>query len=251
MPETDVLDTIAGLFEPARLATGPRRVGGYLDVLTEEAARPTGLSNALMHNQAFAAVYERAWRPVFTRLFSFGGAGTLGAHNALIDELATPGPRRILDVGCGPGLYTAPLAANLTGDGIAVGLDVSAAMLARAVADNAGDRVGYVRGSAIDLPFSSGVFDTVVCLAALYLIPDPRTAVRELCRVVAPGGQVAIFTSLKTPITSGLAMPPAQRATGFRWFSRTEITDRLRSEAMTGLEQQISGQSQFVRAHKP
>lgn len=250
MTASDALDRAEALLDPARLTVAPRRTGGYLDVLAEEAAKPTGMSNALMHNPVFASVYERAWRPAFTRMFSFGGAGTLDAHNALIDDLAGTGEQRILDVGCGPGLYTAPLARRLTGDGLAVGLDVSSAMLRRASADNAGDRIAYVRGSALDLPFPDGTFDTVVCLAALYLIPEPYTAVREMCRVTATGGRVAIFTSLKTPVTSGLATPWAQRASGFRWFSRSEITGWLRADGMTDIAQTLSGQSQFVRARQ-
>ena len=156
-----------------------------------EAALPTGFSNALMHNPALAAVYQKLWRPAFTRLFSLGGSGTLTAHNDLIADLAIGGEHRLLDIGCGPGLYTRPLAARLDGAGIAVGLDVSAAMLHRATVDNAGERIAYLRGNAVDLPFPDGTFNVVMCLAALYLMPDPWTVVREMSRVTAPGGRLA------------------------------------------------------------
>ncbi|WP_051158994.1 class I SAM-dependent methyltransferase [Tsukamurella sp. 1534] len=238
------------MLDPNRVGRDPERVHGYIDVLAPEGARPTGLSNAMMHVPALAAVYEKAWRPAFTRLFSLGGTGTLSLQDVLIEDLATRGDQRILDVACGPGLYTKPLSRRLTGDGIAVGLDVSDPMLRRAVRDNSGDRVAYVRGSALDLPFGDGTFDTVACLAALYLIPAPRIAVREICRVTRSGGRVALFTSLETPLTSVLGSATAERVSGFRWFGRDEITGWLRDEGMVDVKQTVSGQGQFVTARR-
>lgn len=245
----DALDQVETMLDRGRLGRDPQRVHGYLDVLGPEVERPKGLSNALMHNPAMAAVYEKAWRPAFTRLFSMGGTGTLSQQDVLLDQLAGRGAQRILDVACGPGLYTPPLARRLSGDGIVVGLDVSDPMLQRAVRDNSAERVAYVRGSALDLPFPDFTFDTVVCLAALYLIPAPRIAVREICRVARPGGRVALFTSLQTPLTSMFGAS-AERATGFRWFGREEVTGWLREEGMVDVQQTVSGQGQFVTARR-
>ncbi|CAM3975295.1 MULTISPECIES: class I SAM-dependent methyltransferase [Tsukamurella] len=244
------LDRVESMLDRSRLHHEPQRVHGYLDVLGPGVERPAGLSHMLMNAPAVAAVYEKAWRPAFTRLFSLGGTGTLSRQDVLLDDLASGGDRRILDVACGPGLYTRPLGRRLSGDGIAVGLDVSEPMLRRAVRDNSADRVAYVRGSALDLPFADGTFDTVVCLAALYLIPAPRLAVREIARVTAPGGRVALFTSLQTPLTSVFGAS-AERATGFRWFGRDEITGWLREDGLTDVQQTLSGQGQFVTGIAP
>ncbi len=248
---TSALDAAEALLDPARLGREPDRSHGYLDVLAPEGAKPTGLSNALMHNPALAAVYEKAWRPAFTRLFSLGGTGTLSRQDVLLEELTGRGDQKLLDVACGPGLYTKPLARRLGPGGLAVGLDVSAAMLQRAVRDNSAERVAYVRGSAGELPFPDGTFDSVVCLAALYLIPAPRLAVREICRVVTPGGRVALFTSLQTPLTSVLGSSAAERVSGFRWFGKDEITGWLRDNGLVDVKQTVSGQGQFVTARKP
>lgn len=245
------LSRVQGLLDPDRVGREPAVVHGYLDVLAPEGAKPTGLSNAMMHVPALAAVYEKAWRPAFTRLFSMGGSGTLSRQDVLLDDLAGTGEQKILDVACGPGLYTAPLGRHLRGDGVAVGLDVSDPMLRRAVRDNDGERIAYVRGSALELPFRSATFDTVVCLAALYLIPAPRIAVREICRVTRPGGRVALFTSLQTPVTAVLGSAAAERISGFRWFGRDEITGWLREEGMVDVVQTVSGQGQFVTARTP
>ncbi len=55
---------------------------GYLDVLDPPRAAPS-LSLRVMQNPLFAEVYERTWRPIFTRLFSFGGSSTIGHDRAL------------------------------------------------------------------------------------------------------------------------------------------------------------------------
>ncbi|MBS4103640.1 class I SAM-dependent methyltransferase, partial [Tsukamurella paurometabola] len=171
--------------------------------------------------------------------------------DVLLDELTGRGDQKLLDVACGPGLYTKPLARKLSDEGVVVGLDVSPAMLQRAVRDNADDRVAYLRGSALELPFPDDTFDTVVCLAALYLIPAPRIAVREICRVAEPGGRVALFTSLQTPLTSVLGSSTAERVSGFRWFGKDEITGWLREYGLVDVQQTVSGQGQFVTARKP
>ena len=90
------------------------------------------LAQRFMTNPVFSAVYEGLWRPAFTRLFSLGGPGTAEFDKALTAYLARSGDRTILDVACGPGLYTRRLAANLTSDGRCVGIDFSGAMLAQA-----------------------------------------------------------------------------------------------------------------------
>ncbi|MDM2351178.1 class I SAM-dependent methyltransferase, partial [Mycobacteroides abscessus] len=154
------------LIDPARIDHPPRRDHGYLDVLGPESDEPVSVANRFMQSPLLAAIYERAWRPMFTRGFSYGGKSTLKAHTALMDEIAGRGDHKILDVACGPGLYTRELAAQLGTAGVCIGLDLSGPMLRRAVRDNSAERVDYIRGSAHSLPFADATFDTVVCLAA-------------------------------------------------------------------------------------
>jgi ubiquinone/menaquinone biosynthesis C-methylase UbiE len=142
------------------------------------------------------------------------------------------------------------LATSLADGGACIGLDLSEPMLRRAVRDNTTDYVDYVRGSAHALPFADGTFDTVVCLAALYLIPDPEQAVRELCRVANPSGQIAIFTSLQTPLATLPGAEAAMRIGGFRAFGRDEITGWLRAYGWVDIDQTLTGQGQFIRARR-
>ncbi|WP_082079857.1 class I SAM-dependent methyltransferase [Williamsia herbipolensis] len=223
---------------------------GYLDVLPPPETAQS-LSLRMMQNPVFAEVYERAWRPVFTRLFSLGGTSTAAFDKQLTARLSRPGDRMILDVACGPGNYTRRFGTGLDRAGLAVGLDFSAPMLGRAVLDNTGPQVAYVRGDAHALPFFDNTFDTVACLAALYLITDPMAVIDELARVVAPGGEVVVFTTVRTRLTSVPGTGLLNRATGFRIFDRDEITDRLAAAGLTDIEQTITGQGQFVTARKP
>ncbi|CPZ65384.1 Similarity with UbiE/COQ5 methyltransferase [Mycobacteroides abscessus] len=122
------------LIDPARIDHPPRRDHGYLDVLGPESDEPVSVANRFMQSPLLAAIYERAWRPMFTRGFSYGGKSTLKAHTALMNEIAGRGDHKILDVACGPGLYTRELAAQLGTAGVCIGLDLSGPMLRRACA---------------------------------------------------------------------------------------------------------------------
>lgn len=209
------------------------------------------LAAQVMHNQLFARIYQRAWRPVFTRLFSLGGTATTDFDDALRAYLTRPGPRLVLDVACGPGNLTGPIGAGLSGSGRVIGLDHSASMLATAVATNATARTQYVRGDAHALPFPENTFDEAICLAALYLVPDPLPVLDEMVRVLHPGGQIVVFTSATGPITSLPGVRTVASLAGYRVFDHDEITDRLRAAGAVGIEQTVIGEGQYVLAVKP
>jgi ubiquinone/menaquinone biosynthesis C-methylase UbiE len=95
----------------------------------------------------------------------------------------------ILEIGPGTGLnltcYPAAVR-SLTALGPEATLDPRAA---RRAAER-GVRVDHVSGDARRLPFDAGRFDTVVCTFVLCTIPEPARAVREIARVLAPGGRL-------------------------------------------------------------
>ena len=103
--------------------------------------------------------------------------------------------RRVLDVGTGTGdlAVTVLLRAAAT----VVGLDLSAPMLELASVKirrrGLGDRFAAVQGSALELPFSDRCFDAVTVAFGLRNIPDRAAALREMARVVRPGGKVLVL----------------------------------------------------------
>ena len=205
----------------------------------------------LMHSRAFSQIYETLWRPLFTRGFSLGGSSTLDYDRALRAYLARPGDRRVLDIACGPGNYAGDASRGLSGDGAYVGLDYSRAMLSQAARDNVSERVTFLRGDAHRLPFASESFDTVTCLAALYLIDDPMLVLDEMVRVTAPGGELIVFTSVRASIAALPGAPTVAGLTGLRVFERTEILDRLHAHELIHVEQTVTGVGQYVLARKP
>ena len=94
---------------------------------------------------------------------------------------------RVLDVGCGTGGYLR-IMAPLVAPGPAVGIDVSATLIARAqqlaAADDA--NVSFRVGDAYDLPFPAASFDRVVASQVLLHLAEPWRAVAQMRRVLAP-----------------------------------------------------------------
>ena len=104
---------------------------------------------------------------------------------------AIPGST-VLDVATGTGLVARELAARQLN---VVGLDQSAAMVARgrrAVdAEGLGERIRFVAGQAQALPFGDDAFDALTFTYLLRYVDDPAATLRELGRVVRPGGVMA------------------------------------------------------------
>ncbi|RKS68686.1 methyltransferase family protein [Actinomadura pelletieri DSM 43383] len=105
--------------------------------------------------------------------------GARSLHDHIAMKLLDEGPSRVLDIGCGEGALRDalpdPPPFRL------VGLDASAALLRAHPAPR-------VRADAVRLPFRDGSFDAAVAVNMLYHLDDPRVALREARRVLAPGG---------------------------------------------------------------
>jgi ubiquinone/menaquinone biosynthesis C-methylase UbiE len=102
--------------------------------------------------------------------------------------------QRVLDVGCGPGPITCDVATLIAPrDVIGVDLQPSQVTAARALAAQRGiANVRFDVGSIYELAFADAEFDVVMALGTLFHLRDPRAALRELRRVLRPGGLVAV-----------------------------------------------------------
>jgi ubiquinone/menaquinone biosynthesis C-methylase UbiE len=117
---------------------------------------------------------------------------------------------RVLDVACGTGIV-ARLAAERVGPaGHIVGLDLNPGMLAvaRGLPPQPGAPITWHAASAVALPYPNAAFDVVLCQQGLQFFPDRPAAVREMHRVLAPGGRLALSvysTIAHNPATQVLA----------------------------------------------
>ena len=97
-----------------------------------------------------------------------------------------------IDLACGPGTYTRPLAARVRR---AIGVDLTAAMVEKARAEAARDGVANIEFVCADLyalPFGEGFAGIVSCGYAIHHFTDPGRALAEMARVLQPGGRLAI-----------------------------------------------------------
>jgi arsenite methyltransferase len=130
--------------------------------------------------------------------------GKVRERDTYLDKLTWNGHERVLDVGCGLGLFLIGAAKRLS-TGRAVGIDKwqqedlsgndAAGTLRNAMVEGVADKVEVHTGDARQLPFADASFDVVLSSMALHNIYNPgerQTAVREIARVLAPGGRVLI-----------------------------------------------------------
>jgi ubiquinone/menaquinone biosynthesis C-methylase UbiE len=111
-------------------------------------------------------------------------------QRASLDALELRGTDRLLDVGCGTG--SASRAAAEQGASV-VGIDLSSQMIGQASRLAAGrGGVRFALGDAEALPFADGAFTALLCTNAFHHYPRPELAVREMARVLAPGGRLVI-----------------------------------------------------------
>jgi SAM-dependent methyltransferase len=104
---------------------------------------------------------------------------------------------RVLDVACGTGILAREIAARVGPSGRVAGLDLNEGMLA--VARRLRPEINWRQGDAAKLPFEDSAFDVVVSQFALMFFPDRVAALREMWRVLAPRGRLAV--AVCAPIT--------------------------------------------------
>jgi SAM-dependent methyltransferase len=229
---------------------------GYLDLIGEEGLESTGTAQRLMFTRLVPAIYERYWRPALARVFK-GLTGPGMAEEVRIARLLLglgPGDT-VLDVACGPGNFSREFARTVGSNGLVVGIDASETMLARGVEElrsSGPSNVALIRGDATSLPFRDASFDATCCFAALHLFAEPFDALDEICRVLAPGGRIAIMTSVRRQLTPRPVKPVLQRASGgMRVFEPDEITGALSERGFVGIHQRLAGVVQFVGGRLP
>jgi SAM-dependent methyltransferase len=143
------------------------------------------MSEMAMHETAIAArspaqVYEAFFVPA---LFQPWGR--------VIADMAGVAPgHRVLDVACGTGVLACAAAERAGPSGVVIGLDPNDDMLA--VAHGKSARIEWRKGRAESLPFAEASFDRVASQFGLMFFEDKAAGLREMMRVLRPGGRLAV-----------------------------------------------------------
>lgn len=144
---------------------------------------------------------DELWRPYDRMAGEFLAHAEDNAYNAHYDRpavlelLGDVGGLRVLDAGCGPGLYAEAL---LERGAEVVGFDASAAMVELA-RERVGDRA-ELRAARLEepLPYAAGSFDVVLCALAIHYVENTSATFAEMRRVLRPGGAVVLSTQHPT-----------------------------------------------------
>ncbi len=187
----------------------------------------TGLAQRFMESGPVVSIYEGIFRPAFTRL---GSSISYDEEDRYLERWCTPVPGTIVDLACGTGRYTRWLLENVSGGAPVLGLDLSPPMLRRAQRDV--PRAQLALASAETLPLADTSVGAVTCFGALHLFGDPQAAIREIARVLRPGGS---FTCLTAGQAGGLrrgAQAVFKRVATFRFFEDRELTGWLEGSGL-------------------
>ncbi len=136
---------------------------------------------------------------------------------------------RYLDLGCSAGLYTRNLARTLGGRGEAIGIDISPSMLKEAArrARKIGAKPSLARADAHNLPFADASFSGAVCGGTLNELGDPARALRETCRILEPGGCLAVMGILRARSARGRRLQRFLSIGGVKFFDPDELGSLL------------------------
>lgn len=128
---------------------------------------------------------------------------------------------RVLDLGCGAGWATCLLARAVEGGpGMAVGQDISDEMVARARAASVHvENVLFSVGASDEIPWRDEYFEKVLSIESFYYCPDQEAVLREVYRVLVPGGRLFILLNLYK-----------ENPYSLRWVDQLKVPVHARSE---------------------
>jgi SAM-dependent methyltransferase len=174
----------------------------------------------------------------------------------LLDLTAPQVGERVLDVACGTGIVSRLAAERVGSSGNVIGLDINPGMLAVAgSAAPAGAPIEWRQANAEDMPFADEAFDLVLCQQGLQFFSNKDTALREMNRVLARGGRMAIsvWRDIKyipgyVALADALARYVSPESAGFMHLTGS-VADELESLAVEAGFQKVAARSASRKLH--
>jgi len=206
-----------------------------------------------------STAYYTLWEPIMNQTKQINPAGTyedyfvpamfLPWSTALLRHAAPQLGERVLDVACGTGIVARGAAPLVGTGGQVTAVDMNPAMLAvaRALPAPSGAAITWQEGNALSLPFPDGNFDLVLCQHSLPFVPDRLAAVREMRRVLAPGGRALVmvlqalakhpvFEALMESAARHLSLPLSAVMTPFALSDADELRTMFTTAGFTKVE---------------
>lgn len=133
------------------------------------------------------------------------------AHDLILGEIETARSNRILDIGCGTGVFAFRMAADFPSSKIFC-MDLSTEMVGKAKkkldsCSHLANTMGTVKIKIADsehLPYASHSFDYITCSNSFHHYPRQESVAREMCRVLKPGGKALIVDGFKDNFIGGI-----------------------------------------------
>jgi 2-polyprenyl-3-methyl-5-hydroxy-6-metoxy-1,4-benzoquinol methylase len=171
---------------------------------------------------------------------NFGAiAKTIGRPDAegFVARLALEPDVRVLDIACGTGRVTLPLARR---GATVTGLDMMPHLLEKALARAASEglNIRFDEGFAETLPYPDASFDVVVSMFGIMFSPFPETVTLEMARVLKPGGRLALANwtpsgfhgKMQAVVGRHLPPPPQGTLSPLLWGEEATVRDRLKPD---------------------
>jgi ubiquinone/menaquinone biosynthesis C-methylase UbiE len=188
----------------------------------------------LMQSPPIVSIYEKAWRRIG---YYIASSRSFSLEMQTIRRLAkNEKVERGLDLACGPGVFTRPLARLK--EGIFIGLDLSWPMLLQAQKQMEKERVQnilFIRASAFALPFVDKAFQFINCCGALHLFGRPEAVLREIARILEPEGSFCVQTTIRPMRSAGFAYF-LEKFIRFGFFDETELKELLQQHGFCIVE---------------
>jgi ubiquinone/menaquinone biosynthesis C-methylase UbiE len=207
---------------------------GILDMVRDRAEEVITPFQRLMQAPFIVFIYERLWRRIGYYLAS--SRSFAKEMQTVLQMQRGKDTRLVLDLACGTGVFTRPLARQ-SGE-LVVGLDLSWPMLkqARRFMQREGLRnILFIRATAFCLPFIDGAFPYVNCCGALHLFDRPDDALREIRRILSPGGCLCVQTTIRPNRSAGFAYI-LERFIRFGFFNQSQLQEKIRDHGLTLVE---------------
>jgi ubiquinone/menaquinone biosynthesis C-methylase UbiE len=207
---------------------------GILDMIGDDSDEIITPFQRLMQTPLIVSVYEKLWRRIG---YYMASSRSFAKEVQTVLRLGKDkNAKLVLDLACGTGVFTRPLARQ--GAELVIGLDLSWPMLrhAQRLMEREGIRnILFVRASAFCLPFVDDAFPYVNCCGALHLFDRPDDALKEIRRILGSGGCLCVQTTIRPNRSAGFAYF-LERFIRFGFFNEDELQEQIKFHGLTLIE---------------